>query len=116
MSQQLVNMEKLLTLMEGDVELIREVFEVFAEEVPQRRDKFESALSDGDMVALMQLAHALKGSSGTLQAEPLRDVSRELEHAAREGRETAARELVPNLLSLLDRTAAAMREEKRRLA
>lgn len=110
MEQNLIDMVKLNERMEDDRELIREVFQVFIEEVPIRRAKFDKALSEQDFPALLMLAHSLKGASGTLQAEPLRHVSQALELAVREDRTGDVAVLVPPVLDLLDATAAHMAE------
>lgn len=108
MEQNLIDMAKLDERMEGDRELIREVFSVFVEEAPARRARFEKALDEMDMGTLVMLAHSLKGASGTLQADPLRQASQTLEVAARENRTADVAALAVPVLDLLDRTAAAM--------
>lgn len=115
MDVNVLDMEKLLERMEDDVELIAEVFEVFISEVPQRHTKFVAAVADADFKQLSCLAHALKGASGTLQAESLRQACADLERTAREGEQSEAVALVPKVLSLLDETAACMREAQKTL-
>lgn len=110
MEQNLLDMDKLLERMEGDLELIREIFDVFVEEVPARRGKFEKALAESDTSTMVLLAHSLKGASGTLHAEPLRQACFELEHAARAGDMDKMRELTPPVLDLLERTKVRMVE------
>jgi len=112
MEQNLIDMAKLDERMEGDRELIREVFSVFVEEVPTRRARFEKALDEMDMGTMTMLAHSLKGASGTLQAEPLRQASHALELASRENRTKDLAALVAPVLTLLEQTAAAMDEMK----
>jgi len=108
MEQLFLDMAKLLDRMEGDRELIKEVFTIFVEEAPARRMKFENALIVKDFNALVMLAHALKGASGTLQAEPLRQACYDLEHAARGNDADEVRKLVPIVLDLLDKTSKYM--------
>jgi len=108
METELLNMVKLFERMEDDRELIREVFEVFVEEAPGRRVKFEAALAGADQTAMIMLAHSLKGASGTLMAEPLQKACYELEHAARTGDAARIAEFTPMVLDLLEKTAAKM--------
>lgn len=108
----LIDMDKLFGRMEDDRELIREVFEVFIEEVPGRRVKFAKALAEGDHTAMVMYAHSLKGASGTLMAEALREACFELERAARAGDAAGVAAFTPVVLDLLDRTAARMAELK----
>ena len=103
-------MEKLLERMEGDRELIREVFAIFVEEAPGRRMKIEQALLAEDLEAMIMLSHALKGASSTLQAEPLRQACVGLENAARDGDADKVRGVVYSVLELLDKTANTMAE------
>lgn len=111
MEQNLIDMARLDERMEGDRELIREVFSVFVEEAPTRRARFEKAVGDLDVATLVMLAHSLKGASSTLQAEPLRQASQALEMAARENRTGDLAALVPPVLGLLDKTAQAMKSQ-----
>ncbi|MBI4806084.1 MAG: Hpt domain-containing protein [Desulfovibrio sp.] len=108
MEQLLVDLNKLLERMEGDRDLIKEVFSIFVEEAPVRRVKFEKALITENRDALVMLAHALKGASGTLLAEPLRQACYDLEHAARDNDADKVRVLVPQVLGLLDNTSEYM--------
>jgi HPt (histidine-containing phosphotransfer) domain-containing protein len=112
MEAQLIDMPRFVERMEGDRELILEVFEVFMAEVPERRGKFEKALAAMDLEALTMLAHALKGASGTLQAELLREACSELEKAGRAGDADSVREVAPKVIALLGETAARMLELK----
>lgn len=112
METPLIDFEKLLVRMEDDRELIREIFEVFVSEYPERRSKFERALSSADMKGMVLLAHSLKGASGTLHAEPLRGVCFELERAAREEDAGKVAAFTPAVIDLLAGTVAAMEELK----
>lgn len=112
MEHNLIDMAKLDDRMEGDRELIREVFSMFVEEAPTRRFRFEKALDEMDMGTMVMLAHSLKGASATLQAEPLRQASQALELASRENRTKDMAALVAPVLALLEQTAQAMDEMK----
>ncbi|GFK94897.1 Phosphotransferase RcsD [Fundidesulfovibrio magnetotacticus] len=104
----LVDMAKLVERMEGDQDLINEVFDMFVEEAPARRVKFQAALAGQDAQAVVMLAHSLKGASGTLHCEPLRQACFELEHAARAADQEQVSALTPPVLDLLEKTAAWM--------
>lgn len=115
MSEAILELEKVLTRMEGDRDLVREIFEVFTEEAPGRVAKFGAALAACDMDAMMRLAHALKGASGTLTAEPLRQACLLLEQAARAGEKDRVVQLLPPVFDLLEKTVARMAELKAEL-
>lgn len=108
MEAPLLDYEKLFERMEGDTDLIKEIFAIFVEEAPERREKFETALAGRDIQSMILLSHSLKGASSTLHAEPLRQASYELEHAARDGDEARMAELTPVVLELLRETANNM--------
>jgi HPt (histidine-containing phosphotransfer) domain-containing protein len=96
--------------MEGDADIVREIFQAFIAESPQRRAKFQDALAAGDGERLGRLAHALKGASSTLMAKPLWEAAQALEQACREKDPQAPARLTPGLLKLLDDTVVWMRE------
>ncbi|MFP5238396.1 MAG: Hpt domain-containing protein [Acidobacteriota bacterium] len=107
---ELLNLPKLLDRLEDDRELLLEIFDVFIEEAPARRERIGDAVQAEDLTAVVQWAHALKGTSGTLQAAPLNDICYRLEMAARAGDAPLAHSLIPAALDLLDRTAAHIAE------
>ena len=107
---ELLNLPKLLERLEDDRELLMEIFDVFIEETPARRERIGHAAQSDDLTAVVQWAHALKGTSGTLQAAPLNEICYRLEMAARAGDAPLAHSLVPAAVDLLDRTAAHIAE------
>lgn len=112
MEHALIDLDELVLGLEEDWEIIREIFDVFVEEAPGRREKFEKALAEDDFEAMILLAHSLKGASGTIKAEPLRQACYVLEQAARAGDAAKTAEFTPIVLDLLDKTAARMEELK----
>ena len=104
----LLDTARLLARLEDDKELLEEIFIVFISEAPERRAKFEAALEAQDMDRLTLLAHSLKGASGTLVAEPLREASTALELAARAKDAQGVATLAPVVIDLLARTVEFM--------
>jgi HPt (histidine-containing phosphotransfer) domain-containing protein len=115
MGDSILKLDSVLQRMENDRELVREIFEVFIEEAPVRAERFKAALAASDMDAVMRLAHALKGASGTLTAEPLRQACYDLEHAARAGEKEKVDALAPPVFDMLEKTVARMAELKEEL-
>jgi len=111
----LLDFDKLIERMEGDLELIREIFDIFVAEAPERRAKFEKALLEGDSQAMVMLSHSLKGASGTLHAEPLRQACYDLEHAARAADAAKVAALTPPVMDMLEKTAARIDEIRKGL-
>lgn len=104
----LIDTTRLLSRLEDDKELMEEIFVVFIGEALERRNKLEAALKAMDMDRLTHLAHSLKGASGTLVADPLRDASAALEMAARAKDTEAIAVSAPTVLDLLARTVEYM--------
>lgn len=100
----LVDMARLRQRFDDDDELLAEIFRVFQSEAPERQSGFAKALADGDMMALTQQAHSLKGVAATMFAEPLRQAAYALEMAARGGDAAAAARLTPVMLDWLEAT------------
>ncbi len=97
----LIDLEKTLEGFEGDRDLLREVLLVFVGESPQRYAAIAEAFAARDMERLTQLAHSLKGVCGTIRAEPLREMSYQVELAARNRDEGEVERNVPVLLAML---------------
>lgn len=78
-------MDQLLDLDDGAVGLLKEMFGLFQEDTPDRIQAIEALLAAGDRDgdALADVAHAIKGASGTMGAHRLRTVAAELEGSAR---------------------------------
>jgi HPt (histidine-containing phosphotransfer) domain-containing protein len=101
----------LLERLEGDRELLAELIQLFVECAPQTLEAMRNALRRGDMPAVAQAAHSLKGSAGSLSAQVTADMASRLEQDARNRNIDAARAdvaaieaavecLIPMLLAL----------------
>jgi signal transduction histidine kinase/CheY-like chemotaxis protein/HPt (histidine-containing phosphotransfer) domain-containing protein len=80
----------LLARVGGDHDLMREVVRLFLEDCPARLAEIRAAITDGDMDALRNAAHALKGAAGTLSAAGVVDAASVLERIGAEKRSEAA--------------------------
>jgi HPt (histidine-containing phosphotransfer) domain-containing protein len=69
------------------------------------------AAGEGDAHAIAELAHSLKGSSGTFGATALADICAELETAASSGNLATALRLIDTVGAGFDRASRALREE-----
>lgn len=101
----LIDLAKMLDRFDHDLELLREVMDVFAAETPERSGRIAEAARTGDMEQMVRLAHSLKGVCGTMHAEPLRELSYRVEMAARAGDARAVEAMTPGLLAMLDALA-----------
>jgi len=101
-----IDMVKLRQRFDDDDVLLAEIFKVFTSEAPGRQSGITAALAAGDMEELTRRAHSLKGVSGTMFAEPLRQAAYDLEMAAHAGDAAAVAQAVPVVLSRLEATVA----------
>ncbi len=77
--------EELLERCMGDVATTLVVLEEFEKEVAKDLVELEMTIARGDGAATADVAHALKGSSGILSAQALRDTAAELERLGKAG-------------------------------
>jgi HPt (histidine-containing phosphotransfer) domain-containing protein len=99
--EELFNWDKALQHVEGDVDFLKEIYEIFLEEIPERIEAFQKALDENDIDRIVSLAHSLKGVSLTVGAYSCHELSAELEKAARKYDEKRVRELYRQLETLL---------------
>jgi HPt (histidine-containing phosphotransfer) domain-containing protein len=69
----------------GDVELLKEVIELFLDDYPSTFEKIKNAVDSSDASALEHHAHSLKGSVSTFGAGPAFEAAFELEKQGRAG-------------------------------
>jgi len=70
-----------LERVEGDVELLREIAQLFLEDVPVRLAEIRDALEARDADALRTAAHSLKGAAANLSALAVGEAAKRLEIA-----------------------------------
>jgi signal transduction histidine kinase/CheY-like chemotaxis protein/HPt (histidine-containing phosphotransfer) domain-containing protein len=109
--------ERVLARCSGDVELLRELGQLFLDIFPGQLVKLKTAIETGDRARLAAEAHALRGSSGTLGAGRIAAAADALERFANAGQmdaaqahlhqlEVAAREFNDSLRAYLSKVTA----------
>ena len=68
-----------------EIEAFEEVAEIFLEDTPPLYEELGGALDAGDLSAVAQISHRLKGSAANLGADRLSGLYKELELLAEEG-------------------------------
>ena len=99
-----------LARLEGDVEILAELFAIFVADSADMRGRLIQAASAAGPTALQHAAHNLKGASGTLSARHVERLAGQIEQHAREGRDAEARALVEPLLQAFDALVSALSE------
>jgi len=87
----------------GDEDLFKEVVALYLQEYPELVARIGEAVERGDAELLQQSAHTLKGSLGTLGAEPAAQNALQLEMMGRQKRLDGATEELGVLRHALDR-------------
>ena len=70
----------------GDMDLLREIADLFQQECPQALENLRAAIERGDGPAAGREAHGLKGSASNFGAVPVVKAAIRIEQLAREGR------------------------------
>ena len=60
-SARVVDLQQALANMEGDVELLQEIVEVFLEVAPEQLDELTAGIEAGEVGSVGTLAHGMKG-------------------------------------------------------
>jgi PAS domain S-box-containing protein len=103
-----ISWEEAVKQMEGDVELLKEIAEMFLEESPVLMDKMRQAAADGDCRKLERAAHTIKGSVGNFAAKSAFDAAQKLEELGREGNLDHAQEAFETLEREIERLKPAL--------
>lgn len=89
--------ESLWDRIDGDVELLRELIEVFSEEGPRMMARIEEAIQQGSPSALEKAGHKMKGSVLQFSATAAAAAAAKLEEKGRNGSVDGAEVLVEQL-------------------
>lgn len=80
-----VNIAEMKRRVDGDEEIIRELFQIFLAEIPRMAGQIRTAVAEGDADRLMSAAHSLKGSAANLAADRVARLAADLEAMGRSG-------------------------------
>ncbi|MEO0480010.1 MAG: Hpt domain-containing protein [Planctomycetota bacterium] len=102
--------EELLEMDDGDSGLLTDLIEMFLDDGMQRLEDIQRELAAGDLDAVMQAAHRLKGSAGNLGLTPLAHLADELQIAGRGGDEPKSRELLESIGPAFEESGKGLRQ------
>ena len=102
-----IDFKALLNRVGGDRDLLREMMEIFLEEMPLRFAEIDAAIRAADQKALEQAAHSLKGSIGYFSGTEAFDAARAMVENARQG----LMDDMPGLFERLARAGAVLEDE-----
>ncbi|MFH1139423.1 MAG: response regulator [Pseudomonadota bacterium] len=92
-----INWEAALENVDGDMEMLQELFKIFLDDLAGRIQGSKTALDGERWDEIAYLAHSMKGSAAAVGAESCRDLAVCLEKASREGRKEEARRRLTEL-------------------
>ncbi|HEY0581540.1 MAG TPA: response regulator [Chloroflexota bacterium] len=93
-----------------DIDIVGRLFATYKRETQRRLDLLRAAVLSGDAKELERLGHAQKGSSGTLGALEMQDLSEQIEHLGQSGSVDDAEALVARLADAFNRLERAIAE------
>jgi HPt (histidine-containing phosphotransfer) domain-containing protein len=85
--------ESVLEMVDGEVEFVQELVEMFLEDLPAQLDSIRAGVANNDAETVQQVGHRLKGSIGNLGGRRAQYAIRDLEQQARDGELTGISEL-----------------------
>ncbi len=102
-----------LERIDGDVDLLKEVIEIFLEDTPRLLADLFAAIRRGDAGAVERAAHTLKGATANISAKRLYALSHQVQQAAKNG---DAASLEPRIHQFAENFDKLTRELKKYLA
>ncbi|QPJ64665.1 MAG: Hpt domain-containing protein [Candidatus Nitrohelix vancouverensis] len=88
-----IDKQAAMEVCDDDMELFMEIVEVYLEDAPNLARKLKQAVMDEDAPLVEKFAHALKGASGNICAEPVRELAMQIERMGRENQLDAVRDV-----------------------
>ena len=83
-TDQVFDKEEALDRAGGDMDILKELVEVFFEECPKLMDEIQNAMTSGDTTALRRAAHTLKGTADIFSAKCVVETSLKIETMGRD--------------------------------
>ncbi|MBL8484260.1 MAG: PAS domain S-box protein, partial [Rhodocyclaceae bacterium] len=103
--------DAVLANLDGDVELLRTVAQMFIDDIPHQVESLSAALAAGDCPKAYAIGHTIKGMVGNFGAGRPLDCARDMEQLARSGELDAARQQFPTLQQVLDQLVGEMQAD-----
>ncbi|MBF0384848.1 MAG: Hpt domain-containing protein [Candidatus Omnitrophica bacterium] len=83
MNDKVLHLKEFLERVQGDRELLLELFDIYIEDYGVKRKKLEEAIRDENFEEVRNIAHSLKGASGNISAKAMRDLFFQAEEMGR---------------------------------
>ena len=107
-SEQVFDMTEALENVGEDMDLLKEILEIFLDDYPNQIKQIQEGILASDSKVVEQAAHSLKGSVANFAASRAREAAYRLEVLGREGNLGEAKEALADLEREIGDLAAAM--------
>jgi HPt (histidine-containing phosphotransfer) domain-containing protein len=111
MASPALNRAELLERVDGDLELLAQLVELFNQALPDQLREIDAAIAGNDSLRLSRQAHSLKGALLNLAAAPCSELAHRLEEMGRKNDLTGAVEIFAQLRSEIARLNTALAAE-----
>jgi len=95
--------------MDGDMDLLKEVIEIFLEDAPSLVGALRLAILGGDKDAMERAAHTLKGAAANISAKGLQSLSANMQEIIKKGEAGDIEKLLGNMETHYEELAKALR-------
>jgi len=109
-AKDIFDLSRALEVVDGDKDLLKEIADLFLENLPDSMAQIREAITNSDSNALDKAAHSLKGSVGNFSTEHVFELAYRLELMGKEGRLAEAGAALSDLEKELKDLAAAMKK------
>jgi len=106
-----IDMSDLMARVEDDIELARELAEIFFDDVPNKIEELRQHISRNDAQSVRNVAHSLKGAAGNLSAVGVRKAALSLEKIGASGDLKGAAQVFSLLVSEIEAFKKAAAEQ-----
>jgi len=80
------NQEEFLERMMGDADMVRQVVEVFLDDIPRQLELLRQAMDSCDPETFQRIIHSIKGAAANVSGESLRQMAADMEAACKAGK------------------------------
>ena len=105
---QLWNKEAAISRLGGNEGLLNRIVEMFLVQITQKKEALQKAATESDTDAVKFTSHAMKGVSGDVGADAIREKASSIENKAKQGNLTEIAQDLEELNSLIEQTLVVM--------
>jgi HPt (histidine-containing phosphotransfer) domain-containing protein len=107
--ENVLNVDSALEMLGGDMDLLREVVEMFLTDLPNKLEELRTGIAQSDPDKVRRVAHSLKGAAANIAAEDVRSSAFEIEQLASNGDLDSVVTRVPELERRIQALVEAIR-------